>query len=94
MNSNIEIILGLSFIYLVHTILYKREKPLTRWEIFTLFCVICWMVLILDHLYHKVEDNVRGDPQPSMVWTDPDKWDGTYVYPDEASTKSYPHQEN
>ncbi len=87
MYNNLEIILGLSFLYTIRCILYKREKPLASWEIVTILCTICWIVLIIDHLNHvnlsgrKMNRNKEEIPLDYNY--DPDGWDGTVIYPKE-----------
>jgi hypothetical protein len=85
MYIDLEIIIGLSFLYTVRCMLYKRDKPLSYWNMLSLACIIGWMVLALDYLNksRKYKNKSRQKIQPSEIFRDPDEWDGTFIYPSE-----------
>ena len=78
--SGLEIILGISFLYSVHTILYKRKTCLTYSEMFTLFCIFGWISLVLEYLYERYISRNQSSTNP-IPPKDPDEWDGTVIYP-------------
>jgi hypothetical protein len=78
MYNDLEIIIGLSFLYSVRCILYKRDKPLSYWNMLSLFCIIGWMVLVLDYFCHTKK--YKNKSHQKIQNRDPDEWDGTFIY--------------
>lgn len=79
-----QIVVCLSYLYTVRSILYNREKSLTKMDIFFLLCAMYWIVLMFNHLFRS-QKHIKQQPEFSTIYKDPDEWDGTYIYPIEQN---------